>query len=164
MTFDSPVILDAGAFVLTKRGAAGAVTTVATQMTNGSGQSVVTLSFTGLHTRGLNALSDGYYQLVIDGTKIRRGSQTLDLNQDGVGGDSRIFGASEADNFFALFGDTSGDGLVSVAEFGQFRSTFGKLSSDVGYNLLFDYEQDNSVGVSDFGQFRSRFGKPKLAF
>lgn len=164
VTFDSPVILDVGAFALTKRGAAGVVTTIATQTTNVSGQSVVTLTFSGLHTRGLGALDDGYYQLVIDGTKIRRGAQTLDLNQDGVGGDSRNFGASEADGFFALFGDTNGDGLVGVVEFGQFRTAFGKLSGDVGYNLLFDYEQDNSVGVSDFGQFRSRFGKPKLAF
>ena len=164
LTFDSPVTLDAGAFTLTKRGAPGIVTTQAAQATNGSGQSVVTLTFSGLYTRGAGALEDGYYQLVIDGTKIRRGSQLADFNQDGVGGDTKIIGGVEADGFFALFGDSSGDGLVSVAEFGQFRSAFGKQRSDAGYNELFDYELDNAIGVSDFGQFRSRFGKPKLLF
>ena len=164
LTFDSPVTLDAGAFTLTKRGAPGVVTTQATQATNGLGQSVVSLAFSGLYTRGTGALEDGYYQLVIDGTKIRRGSQLVDFNQDGVGGDSKIIGAVEADGFFALFGDTSGDGLVGVAEFGQFRSAFGKQRGDAGYNELFDYELDNTIGVSDFGQFRSRFGKPKIAF
>ncbi len=73
-------------------------------------------------------------------------------------------GAVEADKFFALFGDTNGDNLVGIAEFGQFRSTFGKLSTAVGYNDLFDYDRDGAVGVSDFGQFRSRFGKPKPPF
>ncbi len=101
---------------------------------------------------------------MIDGTKIRRGSRTLDLNQDGVGGDTQVIGGAEADGFFALFGDTSGDGQVGVAEFGQFRGAFGKQRTEVGYNELFDYELDNTVGVSDFGQFRNRFGKPKLAF
>ena len=113
---------------------------------------------------GAGALEDGYYQLVIDGTKIRRGSQLAVFNQDGVGGDTKIIGGVEADSFFALFGDTSGDGLVSIAEFGQFRSAFGKQIGDAGYNQLFDYELDNAIGVSDFGQFRSRFGKPKLLF
>ncbi len=164
LAFDGPVTLDPGAFVLTKRGAPGVVTTQATQVINGLGQGIVTLSFSGLYTRGAGALEDGYYQLVIDGTKIRRGAQTLDLNQDGIGGDSRTIGTSEADGFFALYGDTNGDGIVGVAEFGAFRSTFGKASTDAGFNALFDYELNGIVGVSDFGQFRSRFGKPKLAF
>ncbi len=43
----------------------------------------------------------------------------LDVNSDGVGGDQKIIGAVESDNFFALYGDTSGDGIVGVAEFGS---------------------------------------------
>ncbi len=117
-----------------------------------------------MSTRGGGALDDGYYQLVIDGSRIRRGSQGLDLNRDGIGGDSQTIGSVEADGFFALYGDTNGDGVVGVAEFGQFRSTFGKLSSDPGYNSLFDYDGDGAVGVSDFGQFRTRFGKPRMRF
>ncbi len=81
-----------------------------------------------------------------------------------MGGDSYTLGTVEADNFFALYGDTNGDGVVGIAEFGQFRSAFGKLSSDPGYNALVDFDSDGAIGVSDFGQFRSRFGKPKLPF
>ncbi len=35
-----------------------------------------------------------------------------------------MIGAAEADNYFALFADTSGDGIVGVTEFGQFRTSF----------------------------------------
>lgn len=88
----------------------------------------------------------------------------MDIDGDGVGGDIRVVGAAEADNFFALYGVTNGDGVVGVAEFGQFRTAFGNLQTDAGYNKLFDYELDGAVGVSDFGQFRARFGKPKPPF
>ncbi len=166
ITFDGPIVFDSGAFAVTKRGpGGGAVGVSASSALNAQGQSVVTLNFTGAFTRGTQgALLDGYYQLTIDGTKIHRGTQLLDTNQDGAGGDSYQFGTAEVDKFFSLYGDTDGDGIVGVAEFGQFRSTFGKSTADAGFNPFFDYENDGIVGVSDFGQFRSRFGKPKISF
>ncbi len=82
----------------------------------------------------------------------------LDGDSNGLAGGDFVRGTSATDAFFAYFGDTSGDGLVGIAEFGQFRSTFGKLPSDAGYNALFDYD-GSGVGVADFGQFRSRFGQ-----
>ncbi len=91
-------------------------------------------------------------------------NQAYDGNGDGIAGGDYVLGAQQADNFFALFGDTNGDGLVGVTEFGQFRSSFGKQSTDVGYNPLFDFESDGVIGVADFGQFRNRFGKPALLF
>ena len=162
VTFDQAVAIGAGAFVITQRGG-GTVTSSAAGVTNAQGQFVVTISFSGASTRN-GALNDGYYQLNIDGTKLTRAGRSLDINQDGAGGDSLVIGDDEADNFFALFGDINGDGLVGVAEFGQFRSAFGKTSSDVGYNILFDFEGDGVVGIGDFGQFRSRFGKPRMTF
>ena len=166
MTFDGATTFEAGAFTVDKRGAGGgAVTTTLTTASNGAGQTVATLTFSGAFTRGTSGLlSDGYYQLTVDGSKVRRGSQTLDINGDGVGGDTYVLGAVEADNFFALYGDTTGDGLVGVAEFGQFRNGFGKTSAQPGYNGQFDFENDGTIGVGDFGQFRSRFGKPKIVF
>ncbi len=88
----------------------------------------------------------------------------MDINGDGQGGDLYTLGASEADNFFALYGDTNGDGLAGTAEFGQFRSSFGRSVGEAGYDELLDYEGDGFVGITDFGQFRSRFGKPKMTF
>ncbi len=166
VTFDGAITFDAGAFAINKRGAGGgSVNTAINATTNAQNQTVITLTFSGAFTRNSQGvLQDGYYQLTIDGSKIHRGSQLLDVNQDGVGGDSYTLGTVEADNFFALYGDTNGDGVVGIAEFGQFRSAFGKLSSDPGYNALVDFDSDGAIGVSDFGQFRSRFGKPKLPF
>ena len=162
VTFDQTVTIGAGAFIVTQRGG-GVVTSSEAGVTNAQGQFVVTITFSDASTRN-GALNDGYYQLNIDGTKLTRAGQSLDINQDGTGGDSLVIGDDEADNFFALYGDTNGDGLVGVAEFGQFRSAFGKTSSVIGYNILFDFEGDGSIGVSDFGQFRSRFGKPRMPF
>lgn len=164
MTFDGPITVDEGAFTVTKRGAPGTVTTQTAFTTNGLEQTIVTLSFSGLNTRNGGALNDGYYELLIDGTKIHRGTQLLDTNRDGIGGDTLVVGASEADKFFALFGDTNGDAVVGVSEFGEFRAAFGKSQNDPGYRALFDYDLDGQVSVADFGQFRNRFGRPKLAF
>ncbi len=164
LRFDGPVELQSGALTVARRGTGAIIASSATSSVNAQGETVVTLTFSGAGTRGSGALLDGYYELTIDGTKILRAGQQLDINGDGVGGDLRVIGAVEADNFFALFGDTNGDGIVGVAEFGQFRTAFGKTSANAGYNELFDYEQDGTVGVSDFGQFRSRFGKPKPPF
>ncbi len=163
LTFDGPVDLASGAFTLIKRGGP-AVATQANTSVNGQGQTTVTLTFSGAGTRANGVLLDGYYELTIDGAKITRNGSQLDIDGDGTGGDVKVIGAVEADNFFALYGDTDGDGLVSVSEFGQFRSTFGRLNSQIGYNQLFDFERDGAVGVSDFGQFRARFGKPKPPF
>ncbi len=95
---------------------------------------------------------------------IRRASDNVafDGDGDGIAGGNFILGDDEEENFFALFGDTDGDRLVGVTEFGQFRSSFGKASGDPAYNGLFEFDGDNAVGIADFGQFRSRFGQPKM--
>lgn len=165
--FDGQVDIEAGAISLSKRGnGGGLVTSSLSTVINGSGNTVATLTFSGALTRGGGVLVDGYYQLTIDSSKIRLSGTQLALDGDGNGlaGGNLVRGDVATDNFFALYGDTDGDGIVGVAEFGQFRNAFGKSSSDAGYNSLFDYEGDNSIGVSDFGQFRSRFGKPKIVF
>ncbi len=139
VTFDGAVTIAPGAFVVDRLGTGGGtVSTTATTTINGSGQTVVSLAFSGAFTRGTSgALVDGYYRLQIDGTKVTRGGQQLDINGDGIGGDLYTLGSLESDNFFATYGDTTGDGIVGVAEFGQFRSTFGKSSSDAGFDARF---------------------------
>ena len=161
VTFQGPVDIDTGAFAMLKRGVSGGlVTSSFTTSVNGSGDTVATILFSGAFTRAGGALLDGYYQLTIDSTKVRRAGTQLNLDGDnnGLAGGNFVRGTSATDNFFAFYGDTSGDGSVGVAEFGQFRSSFGKLPSDPGYNLLFDFD-GGGVGVADFGQFRSRFGR-----
>lgn len=162
VTFDEDVDLEPGAFTLVKRGTSGAVITNITKQVNGMGQTEVSITFSGIYTRGtFNALVDGYYQLTVDGTKVKRNGESLDSNADGYGGDSLVIGDEESDKYFALFGDATGDGIISLGEFNQFRSTFGKSVGDVGYNPIYDFD-GSSVGLADFNQFRSRFGQPKL--
>ncbi len=161
VTFQGPVDIDAGAFAILRRGVSGgSVTSGFTTSVNGSGDTVATISFSGAFTRAGGALVDGYYQLTIDNTKVRRAGTNLNLDGDnnGLAGGNFVRGTSATDNFFAYYGDTDGDGAVGVAEFGQFRTSFGKLPSDPGYNVLFDFD-GAGVGVADFGQFRSRFGR-----
>ncbi len=170
--FDSDVIIDPNAFLLQKRTLVSSnvvldtVTTSFALLTLPNGATRATISFSGPHTYTGGSLSDGYYQLTIFGAsvRLRSNNQAYDGNGDGVAGGNYVLGAQQTDNFFALYGDTNGDGLVGVAEFGQFRSAFGKSSSDVGYNPNFDFDSDGTISVADFGQFRSRFGKPALAF
>ncbi len=164
ITFDGAVDILDGAFSLVKREDGGAVDLLVTPVVLGTGQTMVTLTFSGVYTRASGALLDGYYELTIQGGRILRSGNRLDANQDGVGGDVFVRGANETDNFFALYGDTNGDGLVGIAEFGQFRNAFGKTLGDPLYDRVFEYEGNGAIGVSDFGQFRSRFGKPKLPF
>lgn len=163
MVFDGAVTIGAGAFSVMKRGVGGGVVvTNVSSVLNNSGQTVVTLTFSGGLTRGsFNALTDGYYQLTIDGTKITRGGRGLDANQDGIGGDTLTRGNVEADKFFALYGDGNGDGLVNAIDFFQFRLTNGRRSSDAGYNAIYDYD-GSVVNALDFVQFRNRNGKPKM--
>ncbi len=170
--FDSDVIIDNDAFLLQKRIGSGSSATLDTVISNfalttlASGATRATLSFSGGYTNPGGALSDGYYQLTILGASIRLRSnnQPFDGDSNGVAAGDYVLGAQPTDQFFALYGDTNGDGLVGVAEFGQFRSTFGKTSLQPGYDGAFDFDNDGTVGVADFGQFRSRFGRPALAF
>jgi len=55
-------------------------------------------------------------------------------------------------NIFRLFGDATGDGLVSAADFNEFRLAYG------GAGSIFDFNNDNATVASDFNDFRLRYG------
>ena len=87
------------------------------------------------------SLADGSYTLTIDATKIQVGSEAM-------ANDHR-------DDFFRKFGDATGDNVVNVFDFLQFRRAFGSAGT---YDDTFDYNGDGNVNIFDFLQFRSRFG------
>ena len=165
---DGAVDIDSGAFQVHKRerDAQGGlllqpVDTAFVVDNLANGHARITLTFSGIYTRASGGLIDGNYQLTIDAGKIRAAGTTvsLDGNGDGSAGGNYLLGTQEVDSFYALYGDNDGGRSVGVADFGRFRSTFGKSLGDVGYDASFDFDNNNAVGVSDFGQFRSRFGK-----
>ena len=169
LDLDGAVDISAGAFVLQLRERDAnnqlqlqTVNTTWSTNTLANGNTRVTLSFSGAYVRsGTTALVDGNYQLLIDGSKIRTPNSTANFDGDrnGTSGGNLVIGEQEADNFYSYYGDTNGDRVVGVAEFGSFRQTFGKSQGDAGYDAMFDFDGNNNVGVSDFGAFRSRFGK-----
>lgn len=162
VTFEGQVDIDSEAFALIKRGAdGGVVETSFTTRLEGS-DTVATLRFSGLYARGLdNLLADGNYQFTVHGSGIRRAgtSLALDGDNDGLAGGERLIGASEADEFYAYYGDVRGTRAVGTFEFNEFRKTYRKQLGEFGYNPLFDVNGDSAIGLLEFNHFRRNFGK-----
>ncbi|MBX7105248.1 MAG: hypothetical protein K1X57_14290 [Gemmataceae bacterium] len=110
----------------------------------------ITFTFAGPAT-SFGSLLDGRYTLTIPATGIRNGTQSLDGNGDGTGGDNYVLVGSPANGLFRLFGDADGSGQVGSSDFLAFRLAF--LSSD----STFDSDGDGQVGSSDFLAFRLNF-------
>jgi hypothetical protein len=104
--------------------------------------SEVTLTFTSDTTFG--SLNDGRYTFTVHGAQIL---------SDGVPMTSDV-----VNNFFRMYGDANGDGIVNGADLSLFASTFGKKAGDAGYLSYFDYNGDGVINGLDLGQFRVRFG------
>jgi CSLREA domain-containing protein len=141
--------------------------------TNGSGQTVVTLTFSGSETDPISSsgsanpsagpsLADGRYQLTIDGTIITGvNGVALDGAGNGTAGSSYV---SPTDTYlgnglhlYRLFGDASGDGVVDATDVGQLKSTFNRNNTDPLYLWYLDADNSGAVDAQDIGQFKSRF-------
>lgn len=158
LTFDGEVNIAPDAFIINKQGTGGGPVEIQFSVELAGGKTIATLQFSGaLVTHG--SLGDGNYQLSIPSNLVTDiFGNPLDGDGDGMPGGDYVFGSSQVDNFFRLFGDTSGDRQVSVVEFGQMRSNFGKSSADAGYLEELDYDNNNVIDMADFSQFRQRFG------
>jgi hypothetical protein len=154
-------------------GVTGLVNLSAVQVGN-----VVTLTF---NTSGANpidgvgggvgngvSLPDGRYTLTIDASQVMGVGGKLDGNGDGTGGDNYVLASAPAPaaptNIFRFFGDVTGDGAVTAADFNG-TGPLGTPPNVVGFKQGFggtdhrlDYNGDGSVASSDFTQFRFRFG------
>ncbi|MEM6468152.1 MAG: SdrD B-like domain-containing protein [Planctomycetota bacterium] len=158
--FDTQVSIDSDAFAVIKRGSSGGSVDVDyTTQLDGEGKTVATLTFSGSFVQH-GSLTDGDYQLTIDGSKISSiEGHGFDANADGVTGDSFQFGEQSSDNFFRLFGDVSGDRYVGIPDYVAFRSVLGGSTSNDPLAWAFDWDDDGVVGTLDLQAFRERFGK-----
>ena len=164
--FDGEVQLDDGAFAVNKRGGDGGAVDVAVSTQLVGGSTVATLQFSGGFTQ-FGSLSDGNYDLTVDGTKISRpGGELLDANQDGTGGGQLLFGDDAVDNFFRLYGDADGDGDTDITDLNDsFVPAFGSLSGQAAYRPELDADNDGDVDITDLNDhFVPNFGalRPKL--
>ena len=104
---------------------------------------------------------DGNYVLSIDGAKVRdrASGELLDGDRDGVAGGRYVFGASAADAFFRLYGDTDGDRDVDTLDWDRFRLAFQKRRGNPGYRADLDYDANGIIDPNDLRQFWLRLGK-----
>ncbi|MFK8112028.1 MAG: endo-1,4-beta-xylanase [Rubripirellula sp.] len=129
-----------------------------------SGSTIVTLQFTGDLATSSGALIDGNYRLTIDASKITLLGTTamLDGNADGSPDGNHIYGGTLADDFYALFADNDGDGMVTFLDFIEFRRTYGLDSESPVFNSAYDIDGNGAITFSpDFIEFRRNYGKSR---
>ena len=160
ISFDEIVTPGSGAFELIQRGANGGSVDVTASIDNSSGQSVVTLTFSGSFVDNSGSLADGNYQLTVDGDQITTSSgAAYDANDDGVAGGEFVYGDTETDNFFRFFGDGDGNRGVDIFELLSFRRAFNANDGDQEFDARYDSNGDGTVNVFDLLAFRRNFGE-----
>jgi Zn-dependent metalloprotease len=160
ITFDGLVNIDSGAFALLKRGTSGGNVNVITDIENTPTQTIVKLLFSGSFVESSGSLSDGNYQLTIDGSKIQSTStgEFLDGDEDGIAGGDFVFGDVEEDGLFRFFGDVDGDRLSSSLDLLRFRQAFGSQAGEDNFDERFDKDKDDLISSLDLLNFRQNFG------
>jgi hypothetical protein len=149
VTFSPDVV---SAFTLTRTGTGGPtgnVTLVANPVSGPT--SSVTITFTGAFTEN-DSLIDGFYDFTISAGVVSGAGGALDGNNDTIPGGNYVVTGTTANDFFRLYGDEDGSGLVDLLDFAAFRSVF-----NLGPHPTFDFNNDNQVDLLDFARFRANF-------
>jgi hypothetical protein len=178
VTFSGPVSFSGGdanaaaAFQLTHVQNSNNVALASAVSTNGMGQTVVTLTFSGSETDPISvsgnanpvagpSLVDGRYQLTIFGNMVT-GAGGQALAGDGTTPGSNY--VSPTDTFqgnglhlYRLFGDADGNGTDDATDVGQLKATFNFNNTQQQYLAFMDANNDGAVDAQDIGQFKLRF-------
>lgn len=124
-----------------------------------NGRTVVDFTFAaGPYVNAGGSLIDGQYQLTVDGDRVSAYGMALDGDDDGMVGGNRLFGAQAADRFFRKYGDQTGNYLVDLLDFAEFRRTFGLIQGEPSYQPSLDSNYNGVIELLDFAAFRERFG------
>jgi hypothetical protein len=140
--FSDVMTFDPGAFVLTKADGSTVNVNVSTSVVNG--KTVAVLTLTGDDIIG-GSLADGRYSLTIVASKVHD-SQGRTLVKDRV------------ENFFRLFGDTQGRGLVDNLDLAIFRNAFHKKRGEDGYLWYLDYYNRGIIDDDSAARFLENYG------
>jgi hypothetical protein len=144
--------------------------------TNGSGQTVVVLTFTtngNLSTEidpvsaengGAASLADGRFQLTIFGGSVTGTANGLALDGAGTGTPGSNYvsptdtqgGGPGQLHLYRLFADLSGDGLDDQIDLGTFRNANNTIAGDPNYVALLDADNSGKIDQIDLGEFRMR--------
>jgi hypothetical protein len=134
----------------------GAVALTADRSQSTLTKTVVRLRFTGPDVVG-GSLPDGRYTLGVLAAQVYDAlGQSLDGNGDGLPGGDYV--SANSAGLFRLFGDASGDGVVTALDLVSVRSAFGSAIGSVVYLDFLDFNGDGVIDVADVAQIRTRFG------
>jgi hypothetical protein len=143
--------------------------------TNGSGQTVVTLTFTtsgnlttdvdpvSAANGGQASLQDGRYQLTILSSNVMgSGNQALDGDGNGTAGGNYVSPAETTYSatglhLYRLFGDATGDGYVDLSDLAVFRGAYNNAVSSPNYVAYLDADNSGVIDLSDLTEFRNRY-------
>lgn len=156
VAFDQVVVAPEQAFEIRDRQTGELVTGLLFSNATVDTKSVVSITFgvSALVNQRLaygNSLKDGRYELTVRASLVNAVGAPASMETD------HVFGSSDADRFFRLFGDSDGDGDVDGQDYGRFGLTFLKTNSDDGFNESLDFDGDGDVDGQDYGQFGLRF-------
>ena len=130
------------------KGAAGDYAAIGTisvaTSTNGSGNTVATLTFSGTNTEG-GSLADGNWTLGINAADVTSGGTPMVSNYTQTG-------------ILRLYGDYSGTGTVDSTDLGVLGTTFGLGSSSPSFIAAFDSDGNGIIDSTDLGRFGTNFG------
>ena len=158
ITFDDEIVLGTENITFTNLGI-NADADPDTVMTIDSSQVVVTGNVATINFAN-DEVVDGVLQLELDAAVTDLSGNPLDGDGDGDGGDGYILTGNNANKFYRLKTDWSGDAGVSVFDFSTFSYWFGKpIQRDGGEAPNYaDVNRDGGVSVFDFNPFSLQFG------
>ena len=153
--FDAEVTVASDAFSVLKHGpSGGAVTVNFTTRLDTNGHTVADLTFAGAFVQ-YGSLTDGNYQLTIDGTKVTSvAGSGMDTTGDGWSGNQLVFGDVASDNFFRLYGDMDGDGDTDANDLTDFFApAFFSTIGSSAYVSALDGDNDGDIDANDLNDF-----------
>jgi hypothetical protein len=141
VTFNESVTLSPNAITLNMLSQTGGSPAPMNFTLNGSGTTWV-LTFTDPSYIG-GSLPDGAYE--------------LNVAASGVSGAGNLnMAANQSFEFFRLYGDFNGDGVVNGADFETLEAAFGTQTNSSNWYL--DYDGNGMINGADFGAFAENFG------
>jgi RHS repeat-associated protein len=142
VNFASPVTLGAGAITLYQEGVGPISITQANPSNDGK---TYVITFSGSEIIG-GSLPDGAYALTVH-------SGLVTVNSTGLA----LAAPNQSFNFYRLFGDVLGHGIMDADDFNEFIVAYGARVGSRHYNADMDFNSDGVINAVDFNELLPRY-------
>ncbi len=158
--FSTRVDIGTNAFALEKLGADGGSVDLTITENDSASKTGATLTFSGTFTEPSGSLIDGNYRLTVNGANVLiESGGPLDIDADGSPGGVFVFGDTESDAFYRLFGDSDQNRVVNLLDLLGLRQTYLMVTGDASFDETFDSNLDGLINVFDLLRFRQNWLK-----